>query len=464
GIILISAGNGGNGNKGGNGKNTTYTKGTDTYNRPSGGSVGDPYPTTFEEKYNGDMKFLVIGDWGQKGPGTGQTPVAKAMTKWSNDNHTTFVLNLGDSFYQTSNTTAPTVTDASDHEGVSSISDTKWKSYWLDMYGDRLKDVTWFSVAGNHDWYNNVTAEVDYFWDVDSRFFLPSLYYVRKVTFGSGVCAAFIHIDTDPYYYNYTSYKKSNNLKQTLTDFNLHTDDQLNARLQWLDDQLKAVQDADWIFVVGHHPLVGNCRLKDTKNYYLMYKFVPILEKYNVSAYFNGHAHELALSLANSTSPVTYFGCGAGGATLGSGCPNPDWTVPLIFGFLSVHIPADGKTLHYDYVQANDTKTPPQVIYSGTVNSRKSGNGNNGKGNNKGNSDNGKGNSDKSKGINDNSKGNNVTSDNSKGNSDNSKGNSDNSKGNNDGKGNSDNSKGNSDNSKGNNDGKGNSNGVKGKN
>ncbi|CAG8622575.1 8852_t:CDS:2 [Gigaspora rosea] len=421
GIILISA------DKGGNGKNPTYVKGTDSYNRPSGGNVGDPYPTTFEEKYNGDIKFLVIGVWGQKGPGTGQTPVANAMTKWSNDNHTTFVLNLGES-----NTTAPNVTYASDHKGISSISDTKWKSYWLDMYGGRLKDVTWFSIAGNHDWYNNVTAEVDYFWDVDSRFFLPSLYYVRKVTFGSGVCAAFIHIDTDPYYYNYSSYKKSNNLKQTLTDFNLHTDDQLNARLQWLDDQLKAVQDADWIFVVGHHPL------------------------YNVSAYFNGHAHELALSLANSTSPVTYFGCGAGGATLGSGCPNPDWTVPLIFGFLSVHIPADGKTLYYDYVQANDTNTPPQVIYSGKVNSRKSGNGNNGKGSNKGNNDNSKGNSDDGKGNNDNSKvnsnGGKGNSNNSKGNSDNSKGNSDNSKGNsNNSKGNNDNSKGNNDNSKGNN-------------
>ncbi|CAG8681782.1 9392_t:CDS:2 [Cetraspora pellucida] len=70
-----------------------YTKGSNLYQRPSG-SVSDPFPTPFEENYKGDIKFLVIGDWGQKGPGTGQTPVADAMKTWADKNHTTFVLNL----------------------------------------------------------------------------------------------------------------------------------------------------------------------------------------------------------------------------------------------------------------------------------------------------------------------------------------------------------------------------------
>ncbi|CAG8514192.1 14832_t:CDS:2, partial [Dentiscutata erythropus] len=284
------------------------------------GSVSDPYPTTFQEHYNGDLKFLAIGDWGLKGPATGQSQVASAMATWSKN--IKFVLNLGDSFYQTSNSTAPTVLDANDHEGVSTETDSKWKSYWLDVYGDNLADVTWYTVVGNHDWYNNVTAEVDYFWDIDSRFFLPSLYFVRKVEFGSG---------------------------------------------------LTAVADADWIFVVGHHPLVGDCRLKNT-HYYLMYKLVPYLEKHKVAVYFSGHSHELAISLKNSSSLITYFCSGAGGATLDSvGCLSSDWTSTssLTFGFLSIHIPADGKTLHYDFVSANSS----QVIYSGTVNSRKSNNG-----------------------------------------------------------------------------------------
>ncbi|CAG8578944.1 14794_t:CDS:2 [Dentiscutata erythropus] len=358
GVILIS------------GKKDYYSKkGSHIYKRPNG-SVSDPYPTVFKEKYVGGLRFLVLGDWGQRGNGTGQPQVAAAMKTWADRNKTSFVINVGDNFYQTSTTTAKTVTDPIDHEGVSNETDHKWKSYWLDVYGGRLKDIKWFTVAGNHDWYNNVTAEVDYFWDVDSRFFFPSLYYVRKVKFGEGICAAFIHIDTNPYYYNYTSYNHTNNLKQTLNDSNLYTPEQLDGRLKWLEDQLKNVQDTDWIFVVGHHPLIGDCRIKNDA-YYLMYEIPPILTKYNVSAYFNGHAHDLSLSTDNATSPVTYFGSGAGGAALGIGCLNPNWTSPYTFGFLSVKIPSNGKTLYFDFVDANQTDTPPKVIYSGKIKSRK---------------------------------------------------------------------------------------------
>ncbi|RIB26712.1 Metallo-dependent phosphatase-like protein [Gigaspora rosea] len=342
-------------------------EGTNIYERLSG-SISDPYPFVFEENYDGGLNFLVLGDWGQKGPNTGQPQVAAAMKTWSDSNNTTFVINVGDSFYQTNNSLP--VTDSNDHEGVLSITDSKWKTYWLDVYGGKLKDITWFSVAGNHDWYSNITAEVEYFWDVDSRFFLPSLYYVRKIEFGDGISAAFIHIDTNPYYYNYTTYKNSNNLKQSLHDFDLYTSEQLDDRLNWLEEQLKGVQDADWIFVVGHHPLIGDCRLQNPA-YYLMYKLPPIFIKYNVSAYFNGHAHDLSYSAANKTSPVTYFGSGAGGALLGTGCPNPDWTSLNSFGFLSVSILADGKTLYFDFVNANKNDTSPKVVYSGTVSSRK---------------------------------------------------------------------------------------------
>ncbi|CAG8681731.1 14750_t:CDS:2, partial [Dentiscutata heterogama] len=307
------------------------------YDRPSG-SVSDPYPTAFEEDYDGGITFLAFGDWGQKGPGTGQPQVASAMKTWADANKTTFVLSLGDNYYQTNNSLP--VTDPNDHE------------------------------AGNHDWYTNVTAEVDYFWDVDWRFFLPSLYYVRKVKFGDDISAVFIHIDTDPFYYNYTSYNNKNNLKQTLNDFKLYTSEQINDRLKWIEDQLIDAHDADWIFVVGHHPLIGDCRLQNP-TYYLMYLLPPVFTKYNVSAYFNGHAHDLSYSAANSTSPVTYFGSGAGGALLGSGCPNPDWTSPYTFGFLSVSIPADGKTLTFDFVNANSTDVPPKVVYSGQIKSRK---------------------------------------------------------------------------------------------
>ncbi|CAG8778524.1 16656_t:CDS:2, partial [Racocetra fulgida] len=80
------------------------------------GFVSDPYPTPFDEQYDGVLKFLCIGDWGQWGPGTGQPQVAAAMKTWAEANETTFVINLGDNFYQTTNTTASNVNDPNDHE------------------------------------------------------------------------------------------------------------------------------------------------------------------------------------------------------------------------------------------------------------------------------------------------------------------------------------------------------------
>ncbi|CAG8458454.1 9528_t:CDS:2 [Scutellospora calospora] len=344
-------------------------KGADLYSRPSG-SVANPFPTVIQEKYTGNgINFLVIGDWGQKGPGTGQLQVAAAMKTWADSNKTTFIINVGDSFYRTSNSNT-TALDPNDHEGVLNETDPKWNTYWLDVYNGTLSEITWYTVAGNHDWYANVTAEVDYFWDINSRFFIPALYYVRQVTFSNNVIATFIHIDTDPFYYNYSTYTKNDDMKSNELNLNLYTTNQTDVILQWLEQQLINAQGSDWIFVVGHHPLVGDCALYNPSQYYLMYEFPPLLIKYKVSAYFNGHAHELAISVANNTSPVTYFGSGAGGATLGSGCANPTWTNGLSFGFLSINIPDKGDTLYYEFVDSNTTDTPPTIVYSGKINSR----------------------------------------------------------------------------------------------
>ncbi|CAG8681795.1 9393_t:CDS:2, partial [Cetraspora pellucida] len=249
------------------------------------------------------------------------------------------IILLLDSFYQTSNASSSTTAiDPVDHEGVLSPDDPKWKGYWLDVYGGQLKNVQWFSVAGNHDWYANVTAEVDYFGDDDSRFFLPSLITLEKLL---------LVIMLRP-------------LNGTLKDFNLYTNDQITARLDWLDQQLQDNQDADWLFVVGHHPLVGDCGLKNTAKYYLMYLIPPVLAKNNASGYFNGHAHELSYMAPSSSSSVAYFGSGDGGATLGSGCTHPTWSAPFTFGFLSITISADGKTLSFEFVKANSTDTDPE--------------------------------------------------------------------------------------------------------
>ncbi|CAG8461260.1 14776_t:CDS:2, partial [Cetraspora pellucida] len=337
---------------------------------PKNNNVGKPYPIAFEEFYeNKGLDFIAFGDWGERKHDSEQFQVAEALQAWANEN-TLFIVNVGDNFYQTNNELP--FNDPIDHEGVLSIDDPKWHTYWLNVYNGRLKKIYWYMVAGNHDWYTNVTAQVDYFWEKNIRFFLPSLYYSRRVYFGpeNNKLAIFIHIDTNPFYYPYKSYESKDDMKRNLLTFNLNHESEIDNRLKWIEDQLIAARDADWIFVVGHHPLVGACQTKHSSSY-LMYKFPPLFKKYNVSAYIGGHMHDLELSEANSTTSVTYFGVGGGGAKGTDTCGDATWAAPFTFGFLRVNIPHNGDILYFDFIEANKTDVPSHISYSGSFCSRK---------------------------------------------------------------------------------------------
>ncbi|CAG8737356.1 247_t:CDS:2, partial [Funneliformis caledonium] len=129
--------------------------------------IDKPFVENYESK---ELSFLTFGDWGFAGVEVGQeegnqNKVAKAMAKWSEQYHSNFVLSVGD------------------HEGVSSVYDTKWEKVWKNAYQGRLAKIPWYNVAGNHDWYGNITAQIDYSLNFDSRYFFPSAYFVRESYF-----------------------------------------------------------------------------------------------------------------------------------------------------------------------------------------------------------------------------------------------------------------------------------------
>ncbi|CAG8493359.1 10088_t:CDS:2 [Acaulospora morrowiae] len=319
-------------------------------------TISIPYPKIFQENYKSDMDFLAIGDWGSSG--SGKDLVATAMKTWAENNNTLFVINVGDNFYQS---------NSSDYDGVLSIRDSRWKSGWLDPYRGRLAEIPWYTVAGNHDWYTNITAQIDYYWKVDQRFFFPSLYYVRVSKFGKmKTKVAWIHIDTDPFAYNYSSLDNRNSMKENLGNTRLNTTKELQEKLDWMEEQLKRVQDAKWIFVVGHHTLVGECR----DQYYLP-KLSPLFERYRVTAYFAGHSHTLGFEAANSTSPVTYFTTGAASKHDSEGCMG-SWSAPNgTMGFLHVRIHDDEDKMYYEFINAATADLSPEIIYQGSLNVRK---------------------------------------------------------------------------------------------
>ncbi|GBB90025.1 hypothetical protein RclHR1_01690010 [Rhizophagus clarus] len=320
--------------------------------------ISETSNVTFEEKYNDMLDFIVIGDWGYQGKGVGQhhgnqKNVAFVMKKWAERYNSQFIINVGDSFYKS---------EPDDHQGVDSVNDEKWKTAWLDVYEGRLAEIPWYSVAGNHDWYNNVSAEIEYSLTVDSRFFMPSLFYVRTniINGEKKTKVAWIHIDTNIFFYKY-DLLKNDQMKNNFDTLGWNDDNDVENKLRWIEQQLIEQQDADWILATGHHPLIGACVA-----YNYMPRLVELFERYGVSAYFAGHAHVLEYQTPKPDSPVAYFTSGAASRT-SEGCSGKDWGMPEgTFGFLHATIVENEMTFSF----VNATTTKDKVVYQGKLTAR----------------------------------------------------------------------------------------------
>ncbi|KAG9307717.1 hypothetical protein G9A89_023282 [Geosiphon pyriformis] len=315
-----------------------------------------PQEQIFHETYPEDtLDFSVIGDWGAKS--REQSLVANALEIYANRFDSKFIVNVGDSFYKDGNYT---------YDGVSNENDEKFQKVWKDVYNGTLGKIPWYSVAGNHDWYNNVTAEVDYSLHKDARFFLPSLFYVRQTTFGPDKTKiAWIHIDTNTLFYDYSKMKaKFPEVYAIMTDMGWGTEEGKEKIFKWIEAQLALSQDAKWIFVVGHHPLIGGCA-----NNGVMTRLPPIFDNYHVDAYFSGHEHSLAYQAPNNTYHFADFLSGAGSKLEGICVPNDFGLIKP--GFVHISISDKDDKLDFQYVDVSDeTINGGTVVYHGTLKPR----------------------------------------------------------------------------------------------
>ena len=130
-----------------------------------------------------------MGDWGGSpdAPYTTDREIqtASGLNNVSTNLNASFVLALGDNFYD---------------KGIpTDVNDQRFQSTFEDVYnGESLQGPDFFRVlAGNHDHYGNVTAEVAYT-DVSERWRFDSLYYsfVEKYGEDEGMSVEFLMIDT----------------------------------------------------------------------------------------------------------------------------------------------------------------------------------------------------------------------------------------------------------------------------
>ena len=114
------------------------------------------------------LDILVLADWGGKelSPYTTTEELATAtrMNEVSATIQPSMIWALGDNFYL---------------KGVTDIYDYRFQDVWNNVFnGSYIQSLPFYVVAGNHDHYGNVSAEIAYS-NISSRWIFPDYWYSK---------------------------------------------------------------------------------------------------------------------------------------------------------------------------------------------------------------------------------------------------------------------------------------------
>lgn len=259
------------------------------------------------------LPFLIVGDWGDPNAGV-QRAVAEAMGEVAARDHSAFVISTGDNFY---------------HGGVESVGDPRWRDTFESVYNAPSLQTPWYSVLGNHDYEGSPGAEVAYSRE-SSRWHMPARYFREDMSLPDGARATFFFLDTTPI-------TMLSGVRSAVPQADLGARDQL----MWLERVLASCT-SDWKIVVGHHPILSSGRHGASAT--LAHHVRPLLERYGVQAYFNGHDHDLEHLHANG---VDYI-CSGSGSESRDVHPVPESRFALAQpGFASCNLNRDALQLRF---------------------------------------------------------------------------------------------------------------------
>jgi len=224
------------------------------------------------------LNFLVIGDWGEHS--SGQIAVSQAMAHVADEIGSDFVISTGDNFYS---------------RGVESVTDPQWTQTFEAAFAAPSLQTPWYAVLGNHDYRGSVDAELDYT-IASPRWQMPSRYWRSDMNLGAET-ASFFFLDTFP-----LTHLPSLRARVPM----LGDRDEAQEQLRWLERAL-AASNARWKIAVGHHLILSSGSHGGSETLYDHVR--PLLERYGVRAYFNGHDHNLEYL---SDGGVSYICSGAG--------------------------------------------------------------------------------------------------------------------------------------------------------
>jgi hypothetical protein len=258
----------------------------------------------------GALNFLVVGDWGRYGSPP-QRAVAAQMAHTAETLDAKFFISTGDNFYP---------------NGVASVDDPQWQQSFEQVYADFVLHNDWFVVLGNHDYHGNPQAEVDYT-QRSQRWHMPARYYTVIKHIDKAADAQFFFIDTTPFIAEY----------QNASDQYAIAGQDTTAQLAWLEQAL-AQSKAKWKFVVGHHHIYSGGKRGTQQE--LERTIVPLMKKYGVQAYINGHEHDLQV-IQHPGAKTTYLVSGTGSEHRPTGSTEGTLFSLSAYGFMALSLSSD---------------------------------------------------------------------------------------------------------------------------
>lgn len=254
------------------------------------------------------LTFLAIGDWGQVNKRADAVRVADQMGAVAEALGARFVISTGDNFYPT---------------GVTSTADPLWRTAYEEIYTAASLRCPWYPVLGNHDHRGNVDAQIQY-GAISNRWRMSSRFYALSQPLIGGGSVDFLFIDTDPI----TNWRPKRSW--------FGPPDAVKTQIEWLKARLSSSRAACKI-VIGHHPIFsggghGGSQL-------LVDHVKPLLERFGVSAYINGHDHDLQHIVVDG---VHYLTSGAGCDTRRTSAIAGTRFAQSHLGFLTMSLTATG--------------------------------------------------------------------------------------------------------------------------
>jgi tartrate-resistant acid phosphatase type 5 len=210
---------------------------------------------------------------------------AKFISDISLDKKPHFFVSTGDNFYE---------------YGVNSVDDPRFKVTWDDVfvYGKEEK-IPWYITLGNHDWYSNSSAQLAYTY-LNDRWVSPN--YAFTVSYDSrpkGPSVDLVYLDTVALCGNTWEdsdddmhYIPQINKRGRKTDsYGGPQDPDLAEEIWTYVEAAFAKSTADYVFAVGHYPAFASDwhNISDC----LVPRLQELMEKYSISGYLNGHAHNM---------------------------------------------------------------------------------------------------------------------------------------------------------------------------